>query len=175
MRNKYSCKSEFVWNVHIQVMLKVISFSILNMDEQLLRHGCQRHSFWNSQVDSQMCTFPDQMNWQFVQIRASKLRSKLRVLDTDDVKQKTSLFSVHGKIYLVLFHAFCSFVLEYVICVRYKKYIPKLLAILSTHLLHEFIVNVKPAWIDRVGKPYNIICLSFNFLENIFCQWNMRV
>ena len=25
MRNKYSCKSEFVWNAHIQVMLKVIS------------------------------------------------------------------------------------------------------------------------------------------------------
>ena len=31
MRNKYPCKSEFVWNVHIQVMLKLISFSILNM------------------------------------------------------------------------------------------------------------------------------------------------
>ena len=25
MRNKYSCKSEFVWNAHLQVMLKVIS------------------------------------------------------------------------------------------------------------------------------------------------------
>ena len=33
MRNKYPCKSEFVWNVHIQVMLKLISFSILNMHE----------------------------------------------------------------------------------------------------------------------------------------------
>ena len=33
MRNKYSCKSEFVWNVHIQVTLKVISISILNMHE----------------------------------------------------------------------------------------------------------------------------------------------
>ena len=26
-RNKYLCKSEFVWNVNKQVMLKVISFS----------------------------------------------------------------------------------------------------------------------------------------------------
>ena len=35
----------------------------------------------------------------------------LLVLETDDVKQKTSLFSVQGKIYLVLFHGFCCFVL----------------------------------------------------------------
>ena len=28
IRNKYLCKSEFVWNVHKQVTLKVISFSI---------------------------------------------------------------------------------------------------------------------------------------------------
>ena len=33
MRKKYSCKSEFVGNVHIQVMLKVISISILNTHE----------------------------------------------------------------------------------------------------------------------------------------------
>ena len=40
----------------------------------------------------QMYTFPDQMNWQFLQILMdSKFQSKLRVLDTDDVKQKTSL------------------------------------------------------------------------------------
>ena len=64
----------------------------------LSRHGCQRHSFLNSQTDSQMYTFPDQMNWQFVQILMdSKFHSKLRVLDTDDVKQETSLFSVQGK------------------------------------------------------------------------------
>ena len=66
MRNKYSCKSEFVWNVHIQVMLKVISISVLNMHELL-----------NSQSDSQMYTSPDQMNWQFVQIlMGSKFQSK---------------------------------------------------------------------------------------------------
>ena len=29
------------------------------------------------------------------------------VLETDDIKQKTSLFSVQGKICLVLFHVFC--------------------------------------------------------------------
>ena len=65
----------------------------------LLRQGCQRKSFWYSQSDSQMYTFPDQMKWQFVQILMdSKFHSKLRVLamDKDDVKQKTSLFSVQG-------------------------------------------------------------------------------
>ena len=34
-------------------------------------------------------------------------------MDTDDVKQKTSLFPVQGKICLVLFHGFCSFVLRH--------------------------------------------------------------
>ena len=133
-RNKYSCKSEIVWNV--DAMLKVISFSILNMTYDywrlrpslalnpskkhqiiyknmfificvhawetnthtrvklyemsrscwkwsvsqfstcmsLLRHGCQSHSFWNSQDDSQMYTFRDQMNWQFVQCAGHRWR-----------------------------------------------------------------------------------------------------
>ena len=35
----------------------------------------------------------------------------LFVLETDDVKQKTSLFYVQGKICLVFFHGFCCFVL----------------------------------------------------------------
>ena len=87
----------------------------------LLRHGCQRHSFLNSQTGSQMYTFPDQMNWQFVQILMdSKFQSKLRVLDTDDVKQKTSLFSVQGKSAWYVFMFFCSFVV-YLICVCYTK------------------------------------------------------
>ena len=65
----------------------------------LLRHGCQRNNFWNFQTDSQMYSFSDQMNWQFVQILMdSKFHSKLCVLDTNDVKQKTSLFSVQGNL-----------------------------------------------------------------------------
>ena len=63
--------------------------------------GSQRKSFSNSQTDSQMYTFPDQMNWQFVQILMdSQFHSKLRVLDTGD----TSLFFV---LYF-LFFIFCS-------------------------------------------------------------------
>ena len=39
--------------------------------------GSQRKSFSNSQTDSQMYTFPDQMNWQFVQVLMdSKIRLK---------------------------------------------------------------------------------------------------
>ena len=33
MRNEYLCNIEFAWNVHIQVMLKMISFSIFNIYE----------------------------------------------------------------------------------------------------------------------------------------------
>ena len=112
MRNKYSCKSEFVWNVHIKVMLKVISISILDQHAwacwDMVARGIV---FLNSQTGSQMYTFPDQMNWQFVQILMdSKFQSKLRVLDTDDVKQKTSLFSVQGKSAWYVFMV-CFFVL----------------------------------------------------------------
>ena len=111
----------------------------------LLRHGCQRNSFWKSQTDSQMYAFPDQMKWQFVQILTdSQFHSKRRVLDTDDVTQKTSLFSVQGK---SAWYCFKAVVLSfYVICVRY---------ILATHLLHEFIVNVK----HRMDWSYTKPCM----------------
>ena len=115
MRNKYPCKSEFVWNVHIQVMLKSISFSTLNMHDLVETWSARGIVFLNSQTDSQMYTFPDQMNWQF----GSQFHSKLRVLDTDDVKQKTSLFSVQGKSAWYCFKAVV--LLFYVICVRYTK------------------------------------------------------
>ena len=76
---------------------------------RMLRHGCQRHSFWNSQTDSQMYTFPNQMNSQVVQIfKESKFQSKLRILDKDDLKQKTTLFSVQGKSSWFLFCCFLS-------------------------------------------------------------------
>ena len=61
MRNKYKCKREFVWNVHIQVMLKANSCSILNMHE-LVKTWLPEAYFlkfpdWQSNVH-----FPDQMN-----------------------------------------------------------------------------------------------------------------
>ena len=103
-------------------MLKVISISILDQHAwacwDMVARGIV---FLNSQTGSQMYTFPDQMNWQFVQILMdSKFQSKLRVLDTDDVKQKTSLFSVQGKSAWYVFMVVCSFVL-YVTCVCYTK------------------------------------------------------
>ena len=76
----------------------------------MFRHGCQRHSFLNSQTDSRMYTFPDQMNWQFVQILMdSQFQSKLRVLDTDDVKQKDFFVFCSGKICWVCFHGYLFF------------------------------------------------------------------
>ena len=100
-------------------MLKVISFSVLNIHE-LVETWLPEARFLNSQTDSQIYTFPDQMIQQFVQILIdSKFQSKLRVLDTDDVKQKTSLFSVQGK---YAWYCFMVFVLLfYVICVWYTK------------------------------------------------------
>ena len=76
-------------NVYIQllqVMLKVISFSILNMHEV------------------------DQMNSQFVQIfMESKFQSKLRVLDKDDVKQRLLCFLLRGnrQVFVLLLSVIC--------------------------------------------------------------------
>ena len=117
MRNKYPCKSEFVWNVHIQVMLKLISFSILNMhelvetwlpEEQLLKF-----LDWQSNVHfpwpNELTICPD--------INGFQIPLKLRVLDPDDVK--TSLFSVQWKSAWYCFKAVV--LLFYVIGVRYTK------------------------------------------------------
>ena len=119
----------------------------------LLRHGCQRNSFWNSQTDNQMYTFSDQMNWQFVQILMdSKFHSKLRVLDTDYVKQnswaKDFFVFCSGKICLVLFQGCCSFVLRH-LCPVHK-------------LNAQTPITTILEWMDwSYRKPY--ICLSFNF------------
>ena len=122
-----------------------------------------RHGFRNSKTDSQMYTFPDQMNWQFVQILMdSKFHSKLRVLDTDYVKQnswaKDFFVFCSGKICLVLFQGCCSLVLRHLCPVHNSP----IITILATHLLHEFIVNVKHRMDWSYRKPYVYICLSFN-------------
>ena len=143
-------------------MLKVISFSVLNIHE-LVETWLPEARFLNSQTDSQIYTFPDQMIQQFVQILIdSKFQSKLRVLDTDDVKQKTSLFSVQGKYAWYCFMVFCSFVLRHLCLVHKINAQTPITATLSTFLLHEFIVNVKCRMDGSHRKPY--ICLSCNFL-----------
>ena len=86
----------------------------------LLRHGCQRNSLWNSQTDGQMYTFPDQMNWQFVQILIdSKFHSRLRAVDTWR-KAKDYFVFCSRKICLVSFKGCwrisCHFVVLVVLC-----------------------------------------------------------
>ena len=93
-RNKYPCKSAFVWNVHIQVMLTLISFLILNIGQF-----------------STLTICPD--------INGFQIPLKTSCTDTDDVKQKTSLFSVQGKSAWYCFKAVV--LLFYVICVRYTN------------------------------------------------------
>ena len=79
----------------------------------LLRHGCQRNSFWKS--DSQMYTIPDQMNWQFVQILIYVFPIPLKTSCNRHRWRKAKVFSAFcsGKICLVLFQGCCSFVLRH--------------------------------------------------------------
>ena len=131
-----TCKSCWSWSVS--------QFSICM---SLLRLGFQGNSFWNSKTDSQMYTFTDQMNWQFVQILMdSKFHSKLRVLDTGDLKQnswaKDFFVFCSGKICLVLFQGCYSFVqLRYLCPIHKINAQTPITTMLATHLLHEFIVN----------------------------------
>ena len=64
----------------------------------------------------------------------SKFQSKLHVLDTDDVKQKTSLFSVQGKSAWYVFMVICSFVLCLLCLVHKINADTPITAILSTYL-----------------------------------------
>ena len=87
-RKKYPCKSEFVWNVYIQVMLKLISFSILNIGQF-----------------STLTICPD----------INGLQIPLKTLCTGHMWRKAKDFFVFclRKICLVLFQGCCSFVLRH--------------------------------------------------------------
>ena len=105
------------------------SVSQLSTCMNLLRNGFQRNSWWNSQTDSQMHTFRDQINWNQLKFNWNQLKSlEIKSIeincpdingfqipvktscteDTDDVKQKTSLFSYQGKSSWLLFFCFTS-------------------------------------------------------------------
>ena len=109
MRNKYSCKSEFVWNVHIQVMLKVISISILNMHELVETWLPEAYFFklleWQSIVHfirPNKLTICQNINGFQIPVKSSC--SGHRWCRTKDFFAFCS-----GKICLVCFHAFLFF------------------------------------------------------------------
>ena len=145
MRNKYPCKS---------VMLKLISFSILNMHE-LVETWFLKFQDWQSNVyfpwPNELTICPDLNGFQ--------IPLKTSSLDTDDVKQnswaKDFFVFCSGKICLVLFQGCCSFVCH--LCPVHKINAPTpITTILATHLLHEFIVNVKHRMDWSYRKPYTV-------------------
>ena len=115
MRNKYSC-------------MKCPHTSNVEGDQYF--NSQQAWACWDMVARGIVFKFPDwQSNIHFpwpnelticADINGSKFQSKLCVPDTDDVKQKTSLFSVQGKSAWYVFMVLCSFVL-YVICACYTK------------------------------------------------------
>ena len=84
------------------------------------------------------------------------------VLDTDGVKQKTSLIFVQGKSAWYCFIVF-FFCFRHLCPVHEVNAKTPITAILFTHLLHGFIVNVNCRMDWSCRKPY--ICLSLNFLK----------
>ena len=113
------------------------------------------------------------MNWRFVQILMySKFHSKLRVLDTDDVKQKTSLFSVQGKSAWYCFKAVA--LLFYVICVRYTKQMPKVPSEPSSPLIYSmnWLWMQSTEWTDLIGNPISA-CRLISGNNISLAWWNM--
>ena len=146
----------------------------------LLRHGCQRHSlfkfsYWQSNVH-----FSDQMSWQFVQICLdSQLQSKLRVLDTDDLKQRCSLFSVQGKS-----ACYCFMVYIFILCLLCPVYKINAQTWSQPSSPPIYYMNLSwtysAVWIDLIGNPIsfcrffflkqysaNGTCLMSNFGEYV--------
>lgn len=115
MRNKYLHARVTVRSVHIQVMFKVISFSIFNMHELVETCMVARViSFWNSQTDmySQTYTFPEQMNNLTIcpDINGFQIPVKTSCTGNRWRKTKTLSFSVQGKSSWYCFYGFCCFV-----------------------------------------------------------------
>ena len=168
MRNKYPCKSESVRSVHIQVMFKVISFSIFNMHE--LVETCMVARVIVFEIPRLTCTVKRTLSlskwiiWQFVQMSMdSKFQSKLHVLETDDVKQRLCRFLFRENVLGIVFLWILLFRLHYLCPVPKINAQTPITAILSTHSVHEFIVNVMSRMDWSYRKPY--ICLSFDFLK----------
>ena len=152
---------EFVWNVHIQVMLKLISFSILNMHE-LVETWFSKFQDWQSNVyfpwPNELTICPDIDGFQ-IPLKASCTGHRLRKAKQLSKRLLCFLFreNLLGIVSRLLF--FCSVTSSVPDtqnkCLNSHHNHPR------PHLLHEFIVNVKHRMDWSYRKPY--ICLSFNF------------
>ena len=101
-------------SVHIQVMFKVISFSIFNMHE--LVETCMVARVIVFEIPRLTCTvkrtlFREQMNNSFDNLSRyqwiiSKFQSKLHVLETDDVKQRLCRFLFRENLLGIVLYCF---------------------------------------------------------------------
>ena len=129
----------------------------------LLRHGCQRHSFFK---------FPDwQSNVHFpwpnelticADINGFQIPVKTSCTGHRWCKTKDFFVFCSGKICWVCFHGYLFFCFMSSVSGTQKNAQTPITAILSTYLIHKFIVNVKWRMDRSPEKPY--ICLSFDFL-----------
>ena len=101
----------------------------------LLRHGCQRNSFVHFPWPNELTICPG--------INGSKIPLKTSCTGHRSRKAKDFFVFCSGKICLVLCQGCCSFVLSHLCAVHKINASTPITTILATHLLREFIVNVK--------------------------------
>ena len=163
MRNKYPCKSEFV---EMSTYKSCWSWSVSQFSTcmTLLRHVCERNSFWKADWQSNVhfpcpneLTICPEINGFQRALKTSFIGHRWR-------KAKDFFVFCSWKICLELFEGCCSFVLRHLCPVHKINAQTPITTILATHLLHEFIVNVKHRMDWSYGKT-RYICLSFDFLK----------
>ena len=104
-------------------------------------------------------------------INGSKFQSKLHVLDTDDVKQKTSLFSIQGTSAWYVFMVFLFFCFMSSVSGTQNN-CPNSHHSHPVHLFNTWIYRectVQNGWISQ--ETLNLLVVWF--LDTTFCQWNM--
>ena len=132
----HACKSEFVWNVHIQVMLNVVSFSVLNM------HGFVE--IWLLECVAPLCA-PVLSCAHFFQ--APYAGCMVAIAIVFEIPRLT----VKCPVSLTRW--------------RFQTPISAILSAHLWHLLHEFIMNVKCRMDWCYRKPYICLSFNF-FKQN---------
>ena len=144
---------EFVWNVHIQVMLKLISFSILNMHE-LVETWFSKFQDWQSNVyfpwPNELTICPDINGFQ-IPLKTSCTGHRWR-------KAKDFVVFCSGKICLVLFQGCCSFVLRH------------LCPVPIYYMNWSWMQSTE--WIDLIGNPISA-CRLISGNNISLAWWNM--
>ena len=156
MRNKYQCKSGICMNCphtsHVEVgqfLNSQHAWACWDMVAKGIVFESPRQSNVHFLWPNELTICPD-INRFLIPLKTSCTGHRWR-------KAKDFFVFCSGNICLVLFQGCCSFVLRHLCPVHKTNAQKPITTILATHLLHEFIVNVKHRMDWSYRKPYMLV------------------